>query len=71
MIAKSQSESGLPSVEYYAPSYLVEVEGEELDPTTKGDVLQVKVTMEKKKLTSFSLTVNNWDDQRLRFKHSD
>jgi phage protein D len=67
----SKLQSGLPSVDYYAPNYQIEVEGEEIDPTTKGDVLQLKVTMEKKNLTSFNLTVNNWDDRNFRFKYSD
>jgi phage protein D len=58
-------------VSYYAPNFLVEVEGRELDPTTKGDVLDVKVTMDLENLTSFDLTFNNWDDRKLFFKYSD
>lgn len=64
-------ESGLPQVDYYAPNYRVEIDGAELDPATKGDVLQLKVTMEKNNLTGFSLTLNNWDDRTLSFKYSD
>jgi phage protein D len=61
---------GLPT-DYYAPDYKVEVEGRELDPEAKGDILEVKVTMDLKNLTGFELTVNNWDDKRLAFKYSD
>jgi phage protein D len=64
-------QSGLPSVEYYAPNFKVEVEGRELDPQAKGDVLEVKVTMDIDNLTSFDLTINNWDDKSFRFKYSD
>src|SRR6478752_4576965 len=64
-------QSGLPSTDYYAPNFKVEVEGRELDPQAKGDVLEVKVTMDIDNLTSFDLTINNWDDKSFRFKYSD
>jgi phage protein D len=67
----SVRESGLPAVDYYAPNFKVEVEGRELDPEAKGDVLDLKVTMDLENLTSFDLTVNNWDDKRFKFKYSD
>lgn len=63
--------SGLPTPDYYAPNYRVEVEGKELDPTTKGDVLELKVVMDIDNLTSFDLTFNNWDDRHFQFKYSD
>jgi phage protein D len=62
---------GLPATDYYAPNFKVEVEGHELDPESKGDVLDLKVTMDIDNLTSFDLTVNNWDDKRFGFKYSD
>ena len=62
---------GLPRTSYYAPNFRVEVEGRELDPESHGDVLEVKVTSDVKNLTSFDLTVNNWDDRKLFFKYSD
>jgi len=71
VIARSTIQSGLPKVDYYAPNYRIEIEGAELDPSTKGDVLDLKVTMEKENLTGFSLTINNWDDRSLSFKYSD
>ncbi len=71
MAATSELRSGLPDVDYYAPNFRVEVEGQELSPTTKGDVLQVSVTMQENALTSFNLSINNWDDERLQFKYTD
>lgn len=71
MASASILASGLPSVDYYAPNYKIEVEGKELDPESKGDVLEVKVTMDLKDLAHFDLTINNWDDKKLVFKYSD
>ena len=64
-------QSALPSVEYYAPNYKIEVEGRELDPQAKGDVLEVKVTMHIYNLTSIDLTINTCDDKSFRYKYSD
>ncbi len=61
---------GLPT-DYYAPDYKVLVNGLALHPDTKGDVLEVKVVMDIDNLTSFEMTVNNWDDETLDFKYSD
>jgi phage protein D len=63
--------SGLPSTEYYAPNFRVEVDGEELDPETHGDVLDLKVDMDIDNMSSFDLTLNNWDDRTVSFKYSD
>src|SRR5215469_7286140 len=71
MATRSLISSGLPSTDYYAPNYKIEVEGQELDPESKGDVLEVKVTMDLNNMTHFDLTVNNWDDKHLAFKYSD
>jgi len=70
-LATSTLESGLPSTDYYAPDFLVEIEGREIDPASKGDVLEVKVTMDLENLTSCELTINNWDDRAFFFKYSD
>jgi uncharacterized protein len=71
MAEQSTLQSGLP-VDYYAPDYSIEVGGgPALDPTTKGDVLNVSVTMDHEDPTGFSLTINNWDDKKLKFKYSD
>lgn len=70
-MASSVLASGLPSVDYYAPNYKIEVEGKELDPESKGDLLEVKVTMDLKDLAHFDMTINNWDDKKLVFKYSD
>jgi phage protein D len=69
--ARSVYESGLPPTAYYAPDYRIEVEGAELDPASKGDILEVKVVMDIDNLTSFELNVNNWDDRTFFFKYSD
>ena len=71
MASGSVLSSGIPSTDYYAPDYKIEVEGQELDPGSKGDVLDLKVTMDIANMTHFDLTVNNWDDKRLAFKYSD
>jgi phage protein D len=63
--------SGLPDVSYYAPDFKLEIEGVELNPDTRGDVLEVKVVMDMENLTSFELSINNWDDEVLDFKYSD
>jgi len=61
---------GLPT-DYYAPEYRVLVNGQALHPDTKGDVLEVKVSMDIDNLTSFEMTINNWDDEKIEFKYSD
>jgi phage protein D len=68
--AASAIVEGLPT-DYYAPDYRILVNGQELHPDTKGDVLEVKVTMDIDNLTSFELTINNWDDEHIDFKYSD
>lgn len=64
-------QDGLPSTDYYAPSFKLEVEGKELNVDTKGDVLEVKVVMDMDNMTSFELSINNWDDRNFNFKYSD
>jgi uncharacterized protein len=71
MGTSSLRSSGLPSTDYYAPDYRIIVENKELDPEAKGDILDLKVTMDLNNLTHFDLTVNNWDDKHLTFKYSD
>jgi phage protein D len=55
----------------YAPDFLVLVERRQLDETTRNDVREIGVTLDIKNLGSFSLTFNNWDDQKLRYKYSE
>jgi phage protein D len=69
--ARSVRQSGLPSTDYYAPNYRVEIEGQEVDPESRGDILEVKVTMDIENMASFDFTVNNWDDKHITFKYSD
>jgi phage protein D len=55
----------------YAPEFRVDIEGLELDPTTKNDIIDLKVHRDLEEMSGFDLTLNNWDDVKLRFKHSD
>jgi phage protein D len=55
----------------YAPEFRVDIEGLELDPTTKNDIIDIKVHRDIEEMSGFDLTLNNWDDAKLRFKHSD
>lgn len=71
MAVSSTLKSGLPHGDYYAPNFRIEVEGEELDPEAHGDVLEVKVVMDMDNMTSFDLTINNWDDKKVALKYSD
>jgi phage protein D len=71
MATGSVLSSGIPATDYYAPDYKIVVEGQELDPESKGDVLDLKVTMDLENMTQFDMTVNNWDDKHLTFKYSD
>jgi len=63
--------SGLPDVDYYAPDFRLSIEGQKLDASSKGDVLEVKTVMDLENMTSCELTINNWDDRGFRFKYSD
>jgi phage protein D len=71
MALRTIRETGLPPTAYYAPNYKVVVEGQELDPEVKGDILDIKVVMDMDQMTSFEFTVSNWDDKTLSFKYSD
>ncbi|MEV6345884.1 hypothetical protein [Actinoplanes sp. NPDC051851] len=55
----------------YAPEFRVDIEGLELDPATKNDVLELKVYRDVEDMSGFDVTLNNWDDTTLTFKHSD
>ncbi len=69
MAERSSIQSGLP-MDYYAPDYKIEVEGQILDQATKGDILDLKVTLDKDNLGHFDMTINNWDDRVFDFKYS-
>ncbi|SNY37813.1 phage late control D family protein [Paractinoplanes atraurantiacus] len=55
----------------YAPEFAVFIEGLEADPTTKNDILDIKVHRDIDEMSGFDLELNNWDDVHLKFKHSD
>lgn len=62
--------SGLPD-SYYAPEFVVEMEGTALDPRSRGDVLEIMVRMGLRELTSVDLKLNNYDDQTFDLKWTD
>ncbi|WP_428268708.1 phage late control D family protein [Haliangium sp.] len=55
--------------DYYAPRFEVRVAGAKLAPIQ--DVLSCKVVMDVNNLTSFDLSVNNWDEEAFDFKYVD
>jgi phage protein D len=42
-----------------------------MDPTTKNDIIDIKVHRDIDEMSGFDLELNNWDDAGLKFKHSD
>lgn len=62
---------GLPPTGHYAPDFLIEIEGQPLDPESKGDVLSLKLVMDLENMTSAEVTLNNWNDKTFWFKYSD
>ena len=74
MLLRSILEAGLPEISVYAPRFRVSISGRAIDFETLSDVLQLKVTMQKKGITDFSMTLNNWDENVTefpKFKYSD
>lgn len=66
--------SGLPHVDYYAPGFRVEIDGEQLAPQTNGDILSLCVKMDIEQMTSFEMTVANiatFTSASQVFKYSD
>ncbi|MCI0432652.1 MAG: type IV secretion protein Rhs [Gemmatimonadetes bacterium] len=67
-------QSGLPHVDYYAPRFRVEIDGEQLSPQTNGDILSLSVKMDLEQMASFDMTVANIATFRSAsevFKYSD
>jgi phage protein D len=66
--------AGLPHVDYYAPRFRVEIDGEQLSPATNGDILTLSVKMDLEQMASFDMTVANiatFRSAREVFKYSD
>jgi phage protein D len=59
------------SPDRYAPEFEVHIEGLQVDPTTKNDIIDIKVHRDIDEMSGFDLELNNWDDRNLKFKHSD
>jgi phage protein D len=64
-------EPEVASPDRYAPEFEVNIEGLQVDPTTKNDIIDIKVHRDIDEMSGFDLELNNWDDRNLRFKHSD
>ncbi|XVU28359.1 phage late control D family protein [Actinoplanes sp. CA-054009] len=65
------SDARIADPDRYAPEFAVFIEGLEADPTTKNDILDIKVHRDIDEMSGFDLELNNWDDVGLKFKHSD
>jgi phage protein D len=55
----------------YAPDFAVRVSGQLLDEGTHNDIRDLRVVLDSSNMSSFNLTINNWDDSKLRFKYSE
>jgi uncharacterized protein len=64
-------EPEVASPDRYAPEFEVNIEGLQVDPTTKNDIIDIKVHRDIEEMSGFDLELNNWDDRNLTFKHSD
>lgn len=71
MTIPSALEPEIADPDRYAPEFEVFIEGVQADPTTKNDILDIKVHRDIEEMSGFDLELNNWDDVNLRFKHSD
>jgi phage protein D len=61
-VTRSTRTPGLPT-SFYAPDFLVRIEGVDLDPESHGHVLAITVSMQQDDhLTTVDLTLNNYDD---------
>ncbi len=67
----TSSEPQVAPPDRYAPEFEVMIEGLQADPSTKNDVIDVKVHRDLEEMSGFDLTLNNWDDVHRTFKHSD
>jgi phage protein D len=65
---RSSKQSGLPKTEYFAPHFVIEVEGREVRPERKADVTELKVSLGIEELASCELTLSNWDDEKRDFR---
>ncbi len=71
MTAPAGTQPEIADPDGYAPEFEVVVDGLTSDPTTKNDVLDIKVHRDLDEMSGFDLELNNWDDVALKFKHSD
>jgi uncharacterized protein len=70
-LLRSTLDAPVPSTAFYAPAFRVTIDGRDASPAVLADVLEVKVTMDMENMSSFDLTVNNWDPVRFRFRYTE
>lgn len=71
MTAPAGTQPEIADPDRYAPEFEVVIDGLQADPTTKNDILDLKVHRDIDEMSGFDLELNNWDDVTLKFKHSD
>jgi uncharacterized protein len=59
------------NTDFYVPAYEVKVGGQPIDRQAVRDVLSVSYTDELDAIDSFSIVVNNWDEDRRELKYSE
>lgn len=64
----STKSTALPATDYFAPWFVVEIEGREVRPARRADVTQVKVSLAIGELSSCELELNNWDETAFDFR---
>jgi len=55
----------------YAPAFTVDVQDQPVGVRVADDVLEIHVVLELDQMSSFEITLNNWDDKLLQFKYSE
>jgi len=70
-VPTTTTEPEIADPDRYAPEFEVVIQGVQADPTTKNDILDIKVHRDIEEMSGFDLELNNWDDVNLKFKHSD
>ncbi|MGK3208006.1 phage late control D family protein [Amycolatopsis sp. MEPSY49] len=71
MTAPAGTKPEIADPDRYAPGFEVVIDGLQADPTTRNDILDIKVHRDLDEMSGFDLELNNWDDVTLKFKHSD
>lgn len=65
---RSSSTGALPDTEYFAPWFVVLVEGREVRPERRADVTEVKVNLDIGEISTCELALDNWDEEAFDFR---